>query len=192
MLAVARAAEPDIDWREGNAAALPLRGGEQFDVVVCQQGLQFFPDKRAAVAEMRRALAEGGRLALATWRSDEEIPFFRKLRSVAEHRVGAIADQRYSYGDAAPLEVLLRDAGLRNVRVKTVSRNIRFDDGEPFLQLNAMALVGMSAAGKAMDKEEQRRVVSEIVSESASVLRSYDDGSGLAFDLSTNLATANG
>jgi ubiquinone/menaquinone biosynthesis C-methylase UbiE len=57
MLAVARSAAPSIDWREGNASALPLRDGEQFDVVVCQQGLQFFPDKAAAAGEMRRALA---------------------------------------------------------------------------------------------------------------------------------------
>jgi ubiquinone/menaquinone biosynthesis C-methylase UbiE len=192
MLAVARAAEPDLDWREGNASALPLHDGEQFDVVVCQQGLQFFPDKRAAAAEMRRALAEGGRLAVATWRSDEEIPFFRKLRSVAERRVGAIADQRYSHGDAALLEALLREAGFREVGVTTMSRTIRFDDGEPFVRLNAMALVGMSAAGKAMSDEERKRVVKEIVGESAPVLRSYVDGSQLVFDLSTNLATANG
>ena len=50
MLAVARALAPDVDWREGNASALPLRDGEQFDVVVCQQGLQFFPDRPAAAA----------------------------------------------------------------------------------------------------------------------------------------------
>jgi ubiquinone/menaquinone biosynthesis C-methylase UbiE len=62
MLAVARAAAPRIDWREGNASALPLREGEQFDVVVCQQGMQFFPDKPAAAAQMRRALVKGGRL----------------------------------------------------------------------------------------------------------------------------------
>ncbi|WP_157628157.1 class I SAM-dependent methyltransferase [Ensifer sp. BR816] len=44
MLAVAHAITPNIDWREGDASALPLRKGEHFDVVVCQQGLQFFPD----------------------------------------------------------------------------------------------------------------------------------------------------
>ncbi|TJW75951.1 MAG: methyltransferase domain-containing protein, partial [Mesorhizobium sp.] len=36
MLAVARGVAPDIDWRAGNALALPLGDGEQFDVVVCQ------------------------------------------------------------------------------------------------------------------------------------------------------------
>src|SRR5687768_12626895 len=45
MLAVARAVAPAIDWRQGSASALPLHDGEQFNVVVCQQGLQFFPEK---------------------------------------------------------------------------------------------------------------------------------------------------
>jgi ubiquinone/menaquinone biosynthesis C-methylase UbiE len=102
MLAVARAVAPGIEWREGNASALPLEDGEQFDVVACQQGLQFFPDKPAAAAQMRRALAKGGKLAVARWRSDEEIPFFRELRRVAERHLGAISDQRYGFGDAAP------------------------------------------------------------------------------------------
>lgn len=192
MLAVARAVAPSIDWREGDASALPLGDGEQFDVVVCQQGLQFFPDKAAAVAQMRRALAKGGRVAVATWRSDDEIPFFRQLRRVAEQRLGNIADQRYSYGDGAALEALLRGAGFLDVQCRTISRAIRFDDGTPFLRLNSMALVGMSAAGKQMGDEERMRLVDEIVAESLPVLQQFATGSVFNFELSTNLATARG
>jgi ubiquinone/menaquinone biosynthesis C-methylase UbiE len=192
MLAVARALAPDIEWREGNASALPLREGEQFGVVICQQGLQFFPDRPAAAAQMRRALAKRGRLAVATWCSDDEIPFFRELRLVAERHLGAIADERYGLGDAAQLETLFRNAGFLEVRSRTVSRTMRFEDGAPLLRLNAMALVGMSAAGKKLRDQERQRVVGAIVSESEPVLRSYMDGSGLAFELRTNLMTATG
>ena len=55
-----------------------------------------------------------------------------------------------------------------------------------------MALVGMSAAGKDLGDPERKRVVEEVVSESAPLLQRYSDGSGLAFALITNLATANG
>jgi ubiquinone/menaquinone biosynthesis C-methylase UbiE len=192
MLEVARRVEPDIDWRNGKADALPLRDGERFDVVVCQQGLQFFPDKAAAAGEMRRALADGGRLAVATWRSDDEVPFFRELRRVAERHLGAVEDQRYGFGAAAPLGALLRAAGFRDVEARTISRTIRFADGAVFVRMNAMALVGMSAAGKAMDDRERKRVAETVVSESGPVLSSYSDGSALAFELSTNLATARG
>jgi hypothetical protein len=55
-----------------------------------------------------------------------------------------------------------------------------------------MALVGMSAVGKDMGDQERKRVVEEIVTESAPALQPYSDGSGLAFELSTNLAIARG
>jgi ubiquinone/menaquinone biosynthesis C-methylase UbiE len=192
MLAVARTVAPGIDWRAGSAAALPLRENEQFDVVVCQQGLQFFPDKPAAAAQMRRAVKSSGRLAVATWRSDDEIPLFRELRRIAERHLGAIADQRHSFGDAAALEALFRDTGFQNVRSKTITRAIRFEDGAPFARLNTMALVGMSAVGKTMADQERKRIVEAIIDDSAPVLQPYSDGPQLAFELSTNLATAIG
>ena len=190
MLNVAGAVAPNIDWRQGNAAELPLKAGEQFDVVVCQQGMQFFPDRPAAVAEMRRALRDNGKLAISTWRSESEIPFFRDLRSVAERHVGPVTDQRHAFGDGGALDALLREAGLNDVRVKTISRNIRFEAVDTILRLNTMALVGMSGAGKAMDNQERDRVVATIMAESAPVLAPYSDGSGIAFELRTNLAIA--
>ena len=190
MLAVARRAAPDIDWRQGNAAALPLQDGEQFGVIVCQQGLQFFPDKPAAAAQMRLAAAPRARVAVSTWRSDDEIPFFRELRRIAESHLGNIVDQRHGFGDTAALEQLLRDAGFREVRSRIISRIMRFEPDTWLLRGNAMALVGMSLAGKAMDQEEKRRVVDSIVSDSERVREQYSDGSELAFELSTNLTIA--
>jgi SAM-dependent methyltransferase len=190
MIAVARAAAPDVDWREGNAAALPLRTGEQFSVVVCQQGLQFFADKPAAVEQMRCALGKGGRVAVATWRSDDEIPFFRELRRVAERHLGAIVDQRHSLGDASRVEALLRGAGFHQLCSATLSRRIRFPDGAPFLHLNAMALVGMSDAGKNMTDQQRKEAVATIVRESEPVLQLFGGEAGLAFDTSTNLVSA--
>jgi SAM-dependent methyltransferase len=49
-----------------SATELDLASGT-FDVVLCQQGLQFVPDRPAAAAEMRRVLRPGGRVAAAVW-----------------------------------------------------------------------------------------------------------------------------
>ena len=38
---------------------------DSFDVIVCQQGLQFFPDRKVAAREMLRILVPGGRVALS-------------------------------------------------------------------------------------------------------------------------------
>lgn len=63
MLAVARGLPVPggaaIEWREGSAGALPFPEGS-FDLVLCQQGLQFFPDRAAALRDMRRVLRPGG------------------------------------------------------------------------------------------------------------------------------------
>ena len=74
MLAVARTVDGTIDWREGNATALPVSAMERFSLLTCHQGLQFVGDKPAAVREMRRVIAPGGRVGIATWRSLQDNP----------------------------------------------------------------------------------------------------------------------
>lgn len=64
-IAAADGAAP-IDYREASADALPFADGS-FDVVLCQQGLQFFPAREAALAEMRRVLRPGGVAGIAVW-----------------------------------------------------------------------------------------------------------------------------
>jgi SAM-dependent methyltransferase len=71
LLAVARenakvAARDEVEWTEGDAEALPYPDAS-FDVVVSQFGHMFAPRPDVAVAEMRRVLRPGGRVAFATW-----------------------------------------------------------------------------------------------------------------------------
>ena len=190
MLAVARRVAPGIEWREGNATALPLQGEERFDVVTCQQGFQFVPDGAAAAQQFRRALAAGGRLGVSTWRPDEEFAVLRSLRGVAEARLGPIVDRRHSLGDPARLEALLRDAGLNEVRSHTQTRVLRFPDGEAFVRMNAMALVGMSGPGKDLADAERERLVDTIARDSAAILAENTDAGGFAYELGTNVTTA--
>ena len=66
MLEMAASLEPSIKWIEANVMDMPFSDNE-FDVVVCQHGLQFVPDRLVAVMEMYRVLNSGGRVALSTW-----------------------------------------------------------------------------------------------------------------------------
>ncbi len=54
-----------IEWRQGDAASLPFADGT-FDVVLCQLSLMFIEDRAAAMAEMHRVLAPGGRVLVTT------------------------------------------------------------------------------------------------------------------------------
>jgi ubiquinone/menaquinone biosynthesis C-methylase UbiE len=190
MIAVARAAAPAVDYREGNAMALPLHDGEQFNVVVCHQGLQFFPDRSAAVREMHRSLKPGGRLGVGTWRPDEEMPILLELRRIAERHLGPVDDRRHSFGDANAVMALLREAGYRNVESRSVWRTVRFDDGLVFVRLNAMAMAGMSAAGKDLLEDQRAAKVDAIVRDSAALVKANSDSAGFKYDLGSVVVTA--
>ena len=72
MLEVARqiSACYDIEFVEGSALELPVPDS-QFDAVLCQQAIMFFPDRVKAVREMYRVLKPGGRVGLNVWRTPE-------------------------------------------------------------------------------------------------------------------------
>jgi SAM-dependent methyltransferase len=60
-----------VQWHQADAQALPF-GDATVDVVVCQFGAMFFPDKRRAFAEARRVLAPGGTFLFTVWDRIEE------------------------------------------------------------------------------------------------------------------------
>lgn len=192
MIEMAARVAPEIDWRTGAAEALPLAQGERFDVVTCHQGFQFFPDQAAAAREMRRALAPGGRLAVAAWRHVDDLPIVAELHRVAERHLGPVVDRRHAVKDPALLVEAIAGAGLRDVSVEPVARQVRFADGAVFLRLNAMALVGMSSVAKTIAEEERAALVGRIVEDSSEVLRRYTSPEGLAFEMATWLAVATG
>ena len=70
MVAEARRRYPALTFREGDAAALPFED-ETFDAVVIGFGLHHFPYPVQALAEARRVLRSGGRLAFTTWAPPE-------------------------------------------------------------------------------------------------------------------------
>jgi SAM-dependent methyltransferase len=55
-----------VRWQQADAMALPFPDGE-FDLVVCQFGAMFFPDKAKAFAEARRVLGPGGHFVFSVW-----------------------------------------------------------------------------------------------------------------------------
>ncbi len=64
-----------VDWQVADACSLPY-DNESFDLVVCQFGAMFFPDKPKAMAEAYRVLAPGGQLLLSTWGELAKNPAF--------------------------------------------------------------------------------------------------------------------
>ncbi|MER5640659.1 class I SAM-dependent methyltransferase [Kitasatospora sp. NPDC002227] len=66
MVTLGSAQAPGAAWRQADAQRLPFPDGS-FDLVVCQFGVMFFPDRIGAYAEVRRVLTPGGRFLFNTW-----------------------------------------------------------------------------------------------------------------------------
>ena len=66
MVAFGRSRVPGATWSRADATALPFPDGG-FDVVACQFGVMFFPDRVAALREASRVLAPGGSLLVSAW-----------------------------------------------------------------------------------------------------------------------------
>jgi ubiquinone/menaquinone biosynthesis C-methylase UbiE len=137
MLAVARSATPpgmQIEWHEASAEAMPLPDAS-FDAVLCQMGLQFMPDKDAALREMWRVLVRGGRLILNVPGPTPRL-FTIMGEALARHidsGATGFVNQVFSLHDTAELEKLVNGAGFHDVSVQSGTKSLRLPPAEEFL-----------------------------------------------------------
>ena len=172
----AEAGLSEIAWLECDAATMPLPG-DTFDVVLCQQGLQFMPDKPAAMAEMARVLKPGGLLALSVWKT--RAPIGEAFATVLDREFGAGTtapwEMIYSLGDRGRLHELAEGARLRDSHVTLDVKFARHPNSEAFIT-GAIAGSPIAETMAELAKAEHARLVKEIVAE----LADYHDDDGLA------------
>ena len=139
MIEVARAPAADegkvIDWHVGNVDALPFPD-QSFDIITIQQGLQFFPDRPAALRECFRVLGPGGVIAIGIWSSLEKQGLQRPYAEAIERVTGSPA-MHAPYGriTSDELATLLQDAGFADTSVEEVTIDAVFDDPDAFVGL---------------------------------------------------------
>jgi len=125
MLAVARTAEPRIDWIEADAAALPLDEGS-VDLVTCVTALHLFAEPDHAIAEWARVLRPGGRVVAATFVSGGHHGKNHAEHSSAQHPAGVPYPRDHaSFATPERLQARYAPVGLRIDRVATW---VRTDD----------------------------------------------------------------
>lgn len=117
-------AQGNIEWRQADALALPFEDGS-FDVVCCQFGVMFFPDRVAGYAEARRVLKPGGRFVFNTWDRLEENVFAKLVQDAAaayfaEDPPQFLGRTPYAYYDLELIQEELTAAGFSASSVATV------------------------------------------------------------------------
>jgi SAM-dependent methyltransferase len=148
MLAVAARTEPNIAWRRGDASSLPFEDA-RFDVVISQFALMYVPDRVAALREMWRTLAPGGRLAVAAWAPIDRARGYQILVEIAERNCGrAAADvlaAPFVLGDPAQFAKLVADGGVSGAKIALHEGWIRFPSVKEFIRIEVKGspLAGM-------------------------------------------------
>jgi ubiquinone/menaquinone biosynthesis C-methylase UbiE len=190
MLAVAQSLPPPpgaaITWIQRDAADTKLSAGS-FDVVVCQQGLQFFPDKTAALRDLHRVLVSGGRLAISVWRTTGV--YNSAVGKALGQHVSVDVASRFCASRQVPAgDELLRwavAAGFQEVKLHVQQMIARLPSPEEFV-LGHLAATPVASEVKAMSSPARAALGRAV----ARLLSAYQEGSGLAFPEEINVVTA--
>ena len=121
--------KPQITWRQADALALPFEDAS-FDVVTCQFGVMFFPDRVKGGAEARRVLRPGGHFLFNVWDRIEDNEFAdvvcQSLQQVfPDDPPQFLARTPHGYHDTARIRADMTAAGFRDIAIETVAHRSR-------------------------------------------------------------------
>lgn len=184
-----RVGAPGVRFQQADALALPFED-KRFDLVVCQFGVMFFPDKTRGNAEARRVLRDGGAYLLVIWDTVE--------RNLATKVVGnALAElfpdepaafyERlpFRYHDRSIIENDLRSAGFEEIDIDTIELSSRAASARD-------AAIGLTQ-GTPMRTEIERRgpnALQAATDAAERALLQFEGPDGFAAPMSAHIVTA--
>lgn len=190
MIAVARTlpapAGAAIAWIEGSAQDTGLPD-KTFDVVLCQQGLQFFPDKIAALRETRRVLVPGGRVAISVWRTTGV--YNVAVGKALTRHIGTDAASRFCASRNVPedkeLIELAAAGGLQDATLHVQKRTVCLPSVDRFV-LGHLAGTPLAVELRAVSDGARSALARDVARE----LAAYREGESVAFPEEITVITA--
>lgn len=179
MLKITRKMVKDnFECQEADATNLPF-DDNHFDMVVCQQGLQFIPDRQTAVNELTRVLKPAGQAIIAVWCSTKTSPGFMALEGSMRQMLDDPELQLppFSFDDPIGLIELAHNAGLARIAVSYRTRLSHFESVDVFVRSVAAGAPGM--LGRLAELEGD--AMTELVQRVETQLVNYIDDEGLVF-----------
>lgn len=187
--AALKVASPNVRFLQADALDLPF-GDASFDLIVCQFGVMFFPDKAKANSEARRVLREGGKYLLVIWDSvDRNLATKVAGSAVAElfpDDPAAFYERiPFRYFDRAVIEADLRAAGFEQIEIDTVELRSR----APSARDAAIALTQGTPMRSEIEKRGPRALMTA-TAVAADALREFEGADGFDAPMSAHIVTA--
>ncbi len=194
MLAIASAKDKPagcgIEFRECNGCALVDLDNGAFDLVICQQGLQFFPERESGASEMRRVLAGTGRAVVACWKPLEEQGVFQQVVETQARVLNVPLEKAampFSFGSGAALKTMLEDAGFETVEIVEHELLVTFDDPSEFVRRTTASAAAVMPHFADIDVQDAASSIERVL---APVLAHYSKDGKLVTTMKTNIAIA--
>ncbi len=156
----------NVDYRVIDAEQIQLEA-DSVDGVLCRLGYMLMVDPAQALAETRRVLRPGGRLALAVWGSMEQNPFFTVI-AIALTQHGHLPPPEppgspiFSMASADRTTALLERAGFAGVRTEEVAVRFEVPDTDEYLSLVGDTAGPLGLALQALSETEREAVKADV------------------------------
>jgi SAM-dependent methyltransferase len=188
MIEMARSLAPEIEWRQGDLQNLPFPDAS-YDLVICQQGLQYLPDPGAGLRQIHRVLRPGGRMVLATWSDLAKSPGHVLLFQALEATIGPDRARPvgWSLADEAQLLELVSEAGFVSVTT-TITLQTRYPSARAFVEI---VLEGSSKVTREELAQIPANRKAAFIDEVAMRLRDYETINALTLPMETRVLVGN-
>ncbi len=175
----AEAGYDQVETRELDGEALTELDEASFDAVISRVGMIYFPDQQKALAGMRHALRDGGKVAAMVYSTADKNGFFSVPVSIIRRRAALgppLPGQPgpFSLGGDGVLAEALREAGFREVESRVVDAPVRLDTAAECLAFERESFGALHQMLGGLSEGEREAAWTEI----EEALQEYETGDG--------------
>lgn len=171
----------NVETRELDGESLAGVQDESFDAVISRVGLIYFPDRQAALAEIRRVLRPGGRVAAVVYSAPESNRFFSVPVEIVRRHAGLgppLPGQPgpFSLASEETFADAFEQAGFRNVQIQAVRSPLRMSSAAECLHFERESFGALHQMLGGLDEADRERAWQEV----GEALGEFEDANGFS------------
>lgn len=183
------ASEKNISWVKADVENQPFPN-DYFNLVYCQQGIQYFKDKIKALKEIYRTMKSSAVLIATVWSSIEECIGYKCLADAVLEIIGQSAQASlyspFSYSDVETFKMHVQMGGFTSVDIQVRNNFVRFSSIKDFVwyRIHGSPLINN------LPRKNHKVIIDTIVSLVKSSLEFYEGADGLIFPVKASYLIA--